>query len=56
VITERRNSDDHGTCACLASRHAEAPQITPIRAGSKFRHVGSTEVTSSGVVCEDGAA
>ena len=35
VITERRRLDDHGTCACLASRHAGAPQITPVRAGSK---------------------
>jgi hypothetical protein len=29
------NSDDHGTCACSASGHAEAPQITPMRASSK---------------------
>jgi UDPglucose 6-dehydrogenase len=35
VITERRQLDDHETCACLTSRHAGAPQITPIRASSK---------------------
>src|SRR5436190_18485686 len=35
VITKRGNSDNHGTCACPASRCAEVPQITPIRAVSK---------------------
>jgi hypothetical protein len=28
VITERKQLDDHGTCACLTSRHAQAPRIT----------------------------
>src|SRR5579863_8591891 len=36
VITKRGNSDNHGPCACPVSRHAEVPQITPIRAASKF--------------------
>jgi hypothetical protein len=35
VITKRGNSDNHGPCACPASRCAEVPQITPIRAVSK---------------------
>ena len=35
MITKRGNSDNHGPCACPASRYAEVPQITPIRAASK---------------------
>jgi hypothetical protein len=37
VITKRGNSGNHGTCACLASRCAGAPQNTPIRAVPKPR-------------------